>query len=133
MWALVVMMMVVIPINAIAGTATIEYIEPGKNHDGTPLTDLKEVILLWKQDAGAEQKITVPATSPAGGKAVSRTITFTDPPQCGKTTISVTAQAVDTSGNMSVKAGPATTTRDRTQEPICITPKEPTALKLTIQ
>jgi len=126
-------MLCVVPVSALAGTATIEWTEPGQNLDGTPLTDLKEIILLWKQDAGQEQKVIVPASSPAGGKVGKKVITIVDPPACGKTIVSVTAQAVDTSGNISVKAGPVTTSRDRTQEPACITPKEPTGLKLTIQ
>lgn len=130
---MIVLAMIILSGTAFAATVTIEYIEPGQNNDGTPLTDLKEVQLKWKQDAGIEQLITVPATSPAGGKAVIKDMTVADPPVCGKTVISVTAEAVDTSGNHSPKAGPVTAVRDVSQAVACQTPKAPTNLKIVIK
>lgn len=117
--------------SALAFTVTAEYVEPGQNADGTPLTDLKEVQLKWKQDSGAEQTIIVPSL-PAGGKAVTKTFTAADPPACGKTTVFLTAEAVDLSGNHSPKAGPVTAVRDASNTVACQTPKAPTNLRVTI-
>lgn len=128
---MIVLAMIILSGTAFAATVTAEYVEPGQNADGTPLTDLKEVQLKWRQDGGAEQTIVVPSL-PAGGKTVSKPFTVADPPVCGKTTISLTAEAVDLSDNHSPKAGPVTAVRDVSQLPACQIPKAPTNLKVTI-
>jgi len=127
---MVVMMMLGMWVPAMAGTVTVEYIEPGTDVDGKPLSDLKEVVIRLKQDTAAEKLITIPATSPAGGKPVSKVITVADPPACGKTTITVTAESVDTSNNHGPKAGPVSTVRDVSGLPACKVPKAPSGLKV---
>jgi len=115
-----------------ATTVTVSYIEPSQSVGGQPITDLKEIVVYLKQDAGAEVPHKFPATKATGGGSVTKVITVADPPVCGKTTISVTATAVDTSNNESVRAGPVSTVRDVSQLPACLKPKEPTNLKITI-
>lgn len=118
--------------NGYSATATISYIEPSAMVSGDPITDLKEIELAWKQDNGAETLLKVPATKATGGGSVSKVITFADPPACGKTTVSVTAVAVNVAGLRSEKAGPATTVRDVSKLPECVKPKFPSGLTITL-
>lgn len=132
MWLSVLISIMVVGMSYAATTVTVSYIEPSQSVGGQPITDLKEIVVYLKQDAGAEVPHKFPATKATGGGSVTKVITVADPPVCGKTTISVTATAVDTSNNESVRAGPVSTVRDVSQLPACLKPKEPTNLKITI-
>jgi len=118
---------------AMAATVTVTYTEPSQTVGGSPITNLKETAIFWKQDAKAEVKLVVPATKATGGGAITRTITVADPPVCGLTTITATATATDTAGNESVRSAPVSTTRDNSKTPACAKAKAPSNLTITIQ
>lgn len=86
---------------ASVATYNIDYTEPTVNSDGSPLTDLKEVLVDFKVGAGAYEQLTVvPASSPNGGGTQSKSIAnksigFT----ATNTTVKFTA--VDLQGNKS--------------------------------
>lgn len=116
---------------AMAGTATIQYTEPTVTVAGTPLTNLKETTVYWKQDAGVEQIIKVPASSVNGGAQISRVVTFVDPTVCTSTVISAVITAANilnvesarTASVQAIKAGDTTG---------CAIPNAPTNLRVTI-
>lgn len=124
--------LLLVPCFAFAATALIEVTEPSEDGSGTPLNDLGGIELNWNQDNGPGNIITIPASSIRGGQSHARTITVADPPPCGKTIISVTAIAFDLSGNKS-EAVAASTTRDVTSDVVCVTPKQPTGLRITVE
>jgi len=131
---LLVVWMVMLSIGAVnAATVQVTYDEPTLDGSGAALNDLKETVIFWKQDNGIETAITVPATAVTGGGKIVRTLTVADPPPCGKTTVSVTVDAVDLSSQRSPKAGPVTSVKDISSTVVCTTPKEPTNLKLLFQ
>jgi len=116
-----------------ATTVTVTYTEPSQTVGGSPITNLKETAIFWKQDAKAEVKLVIPASKPAGGGAVSRVITVADPPVCGLTTITVSATATATTGDESARATPVSTTRDNSKSAECVKLKSPSNLTITIQ
>lgn len=115
-----------------ATTVTVTYIEPSQMVSGEPLTNLKEIAIYLKQDSGVEQKILIPATKASGGGSVTKVITVNDPAFCKTTTITAHATAINTVGNESVRAGPATVTKSAVT-PDCGKSKEPTNLTITVQ
>lgn len=129
-WAFVLLLMG--GVGHAATTVTVSYIEPSQMVSGDPITNLKEIVLYLKQDNGVEQKIVMPATKPSGGGAVTKTIPVNDPPFCKTTTIVAHATAVNTVGNESARAGPASVTKSAVT-PDCGKSKEPTNLTITIQ
>ena len=131
-WLSVMLAVIVTSVSYAATTVTISYIEPSQSVGGQPLTDLKEIVIYLKQDAGAEVPHKFPATKATGGGSVSKVITVADPPACGKSTITAFATAVDTSNNESTRAGPVSTVRDVSQTTECKKPKFPTNLQITI-
>ena len=131
-WLSVMLVVIVTSMSYAATTVTISYIEPSQTVGGQPITNLKEIVVYLKQDAGAEVAHRFPATKASGGGAVSKVITVADPPVCGKSTITAFATAVDTSNNESTRAGPVSTVRDVSQTTECKKPKFPTNLQITI-
>jgi len=126
-------LMAIVSGTAMAATVTVTYTEPAQTVSGSPITNLKETAIFWKQDAKAEVKIVVPASKPTGGGAVSRVITIADPPVCGLTTVVVSATASDTAGNESARATPVSATRDNSKTAECAKAKPPTNLTIIIQ
>lgn len=116
-----------------ATTVTVTYTEPSQTVGGSPVTNLKETAIFWKQDAKAEVKLVVPASKATGGGAVSKVITVADPPVCGLTTITVSATATSLDGIESDRAIPVSTTRDNSKTAACTKFKAPSNLTITIQ
>lgn len=94
---------------------TVTYTEPTTNADtpATLLDDLAFTNVYYQLDAGVAVKgPNVPATSPAGGGAISTQITV--PVVAGqRVNVTISATATDTSGNESVKSTPVTKRIDR--------------------
>lgn len=117
-----------------ATTLTVQYTEPSVNQAGNPLTNLKETTIYYKQDAGVEQVVKVPASKPAGGGAISRVITVNDPALCATTTITVQASAsnTNTTGFESPRTGAVSATKNAVVAG-CTVPNGPSGLVITIQ
>ena len=87
--------------SATVATFNIDFLEPVLNSDGTTLTDLKEVIVDFKVGAAAYEELTrVPASSPGGGGAQSKSIPNKSIGSTATTT-TVKFTAVDLNGNKS--------------------------------
>lgn len=116
-----------------AGTATVTYTEPTVTVSGTPLTNLTETHIYWKQDAGAEAKVVVPASKPQGGGAITQTATYVSPGPCASTIVSVQATAFNTIE--SVRTPIMTSTKNGTPppgDPACTTPALPGSVTLSL-
>jgi len=131
-WLSVMLVVAITSLSYAATTVTVSYIEPSATVGGQSITNLKEIVIYLKQDAGAEVAHRFPATKASGGGAVSKIITVADPPVCGKSTITVFATAVSTDNLESLRAGPASTTRDVSTVGDCVKPKFPTNLQIII-
>lgn len=121
------------PVSSFAATALVEWIEPSQSLAGTPIDNLNSIKIYFNIDGGPEQSLIVPASSPAGGQAGSRTLAFPDPPVCGATTVTVFATAINTDGAESERAGPASVTRSVADDPACKALRAPSNLTITIQ
>lgn len=117
--------------SAMAGTATVQYAEPAVTVAGTPLTNLKETTIYWKQDNGVEQAIKVPAVTATGNNQISRGVSFTDPALCASTTVTVAVTASNTSNVESARTSPVSVTTTNSS-PGCAVPNSPTNLRVTI-
>jgi hypothetical protein len=93
-------------------THTVDYPEPTKKADGTPLQGLAEIRLFWRVDDGPETVVNLPASSIKGG--LDRRFILTVPATGG--TLSVTVTAVDMAGRESARSAPATKTIARPDE-----------------
>jgi len=131
---LAVMLMVGVASVSYAGTATITYTEPSTNQAGNALTNLKETTVYWKQDAGAEQSIKVPASALSGGGVITKVITIVDPPLCGSTivTAQVSASNTNVTNFESVRSGVVSGTKSANQTG-CTVPNSPFNLTITVQ
>lgn len=121
------------PVLAQAGTGTSAYTEPTMTEAGTALTALANTTIYWKQDAGLEQKIVVPATTPAGGGAISHTFTYVSPGACASTTVST--QVTASNAKESVRSPVLSVTKAGTPppgDPTCLTPSSPGGITLTL-
>jgi hypothetical protein len=115
-----------------AGTATLAYTEPSQNAAGNPLLNLKETTIYFKQDGGVEQVITVPAVA-TGGRAITRTVTFVDPPLCGSTTLSAQVSASNTNLTNFESVRSAVVTATKAASTVgCATPNAPSNITITI-
>lgn len=125
--------LLVLPAVTQAGTATATYTEPTTAIDGSPLSDLTQTTLYWKQDAGAEQKLVVPATKPQGGGAITKTFAYVSPGPCASTTLS--AQVTASNAKESTRSPLVTSTRTGTPPPgdsTCSAPVGPGSVTLTL-
>jgi hypothetical protein len=93
-------------------THTVDYLEPTKKADGTPLQGLARIRLYWRVDDGPETVVDLPASSIKGG--LDRRFILTVPATSG--TLSVTVTAVDMAGRESARSTPATKTIARPAE-----------------
>jgi len=87
-------------------THTVDYREPTRKADGTPLQGLKSIRLYWRVDDGPETIVTLPASSIKGG--LDRRLRLTVPATSG--ILAVTLTAVDVSGNESSRTDTLTKT-----------------------
>lgn len=118
-----------------AATVQITYVEPNKTQAGSPLTNLKETTIYYKQDNNAEQSIKVPASSMMGGGTIVKTFTVVDPSVCGKTTVTVqvTASNTNVTNFESVRSASVSATKDDSTASGCIIPNVPSGVTLTFQ
>lgn len=79
---------------------TIQYDEPTKNEDDSPLTDLDKTTIYYE-----DQSVDVPASAPTGGGHIVQVVTVASQPHTERD-ISFTATATDDSGNESVPSVP---------------------------
>jgi len=80
-------------------TLFISYLEPAKNLDGTPLTDLGTIRAYWSVDGSPEAMSSYPASSLTGGMTMTQSLPI--PYTSG--TVSVQVSAVDISGSESTR------------------------------
>lgn len=135
MWCtrLLAFLLALCPLLAQAGTGTSAYTEPTMTEAGTALTALANTTIYWKQDAGMEQKIVVPATKSTGGGAIAQPFTYVSPGACTSTTVSTQVTASNT--KESARSAVLSVTKAGTPppgDPTCLTPGAPSAITLTL-
>ena len=116
-----------------AGTATVTYTEPTATVAGTALTNLASTTIYWKQDTGAEAKVTVPASKATGGGPITQTATYVSPAPCTSTVVSV--QVTATTTVESARSPIVSTTKTGTPppgDPTCATALPPGTVTLTL-
>ena len=99
-------------------TPTTTYTEPTTVVGGAPITDLISTRIYWKLSNGAETMITIPATKPTGGGAITYSGTSMPVLPCQKDVITENITAVNPGGE-SVRVAVSLAV-DRTKEPGCV-------------
>lgn len=108
--------------------ATLSYIEPTTYVGGLPITNLQDGLFTYQLDGGANQTLTVPASKPAGGGAISSPIAAQLVPACTAKTLTGSLVMRTTVGGVSAPTLILPLIVDRTKlangspDPACTTP-----------
>ena len=131
-WLLVIIMVLSASVSE-AWDITVKYTEPAQTLGGAVLANLKETVIYYKQDATVEKSVIVPATKAAGGGVITKVITVAEPPQCGKSTVLVAAEARNTATpqGISPRTAAVSVAKDISTTAACIGPRTPSGLTVT--
>ena len=114
--------------------ATVSYTEPTTYVSGAPLTNLQDGVVTFQLDGGATQTLTIPASRPQGGGAISVPLAPQAIAVCTIRTLTSSLVVRTTAGGISSPVSSAPLVIDRTKlstgqpDPQCTTPAPPTGV-----